>query len=299
MRLRPLGTTDLQVSEISLGCMSLGLDHQENARIIHAACDRGVNLFDTADLYDKGFNEISLGKALKDRRDKVFIATKVGNEWQEDGMGWQWNPHKSYIQKAVYESLRRLDTDYIDLYQLHGGTIEDPLDETISAFEELKQAGLIRHYGISSIRPNVVRSWVPHTNLASVMTQYSLIDKRPEEFTLNYLSQHGVGVIVRGAIAKGYLVGKPSMDLLGHSSSDIQYFTQRLIELSQDTPYSPLHLAIAFTLGHPSTATVTVGASRASHIIQSAELMQLPPIPAELYDALNALTPAFAYDSHR
>ncbi|MEL6135635.1 MAG: aldo/keto reductase, partial [Bacteroidota bacterium] len=148
-------------------------------------------------------------------------------------------------------------------------------------------------------RPNVIRCWTPRTPLASVMTQYSLIDRRPEEFTLDFLHEHKVGVIVRGAIAKGYLVGKPVMDLLGHSAAEIQQVTRRLIELSQDTPYTPLHLAIGFTLAHSAATTVAMGASKASQIIQSAQLMHLPPFPHALNVELAKLTRTFQYDSHR
>ncbi|MBU5914582.1 aldo/keto reductase, partial [Vibrio cholerae O1] len=113
--------------------------------------------FDTADMYDKGINESVVGKALLkyQQRDDIFIGTKVGNRLTKDG-STTWDPSKSYIKEAVKGSLKRLGIDHIDLYQLHGGTIDDPLDETISAFDELKQEGIIRAYGISSIRPNVI-----------------------------------------------------------------------------------------------------------------------------------------------
>ena len=138
MQKRRLGTSDLFVSELGLGCMSLGLDPKKAESILHAALDEGINYFDTADLYDYGENEKIIGTTFKQNRDKVIIATKVGNHWNEQKNGWHWDPSKTYIKEAVKASLKRLNTDYIDLYQLHGGTIEDPIDETIEAFEELK-----------------------------------------------------------------------------------------------------------------------------------------------------------------
>lgn len=120
----------------------------------------GINYLDTADLYDFGRNEEIVGEAIKSRRQDVILATKAGNRWEEGKPGWFWDPRKAYIKEAVKRSLKRLQTDYIDLYQLHGGTIEDNIDETIEAFEELKQEGVIRHYGISSIRPNVLKEYV-------------------------------------------------------------------------------------------------------------------------------------------
>ncbi|HEY6899618.1 MAG TPA: aldo/keto reductase, partial [Puia sp.] len=143
MNYSQLGTSDLRISRIGFGCMSLG-DEREAAGLIHRAIEGGINFFDTADLYDKGVNEEMVGRILRDRRGEVLIATKVGNQWREDGSGWDWNPRKEYILKAVEESLRRLQTDRIDLYQLHGGTLEDPIDETIEAFELLQRQGKIR-----------------------------------------------------------------------------------------------------------------------------------------------------------
>ena len=145
--------------------MSLGENDEANSRLLNEAFDKGINFFDTADLYQKGFNETTVGKALKEKRKEVIIATKVGNQWREDGSGWDWNPNKAYIFSAVEKSLQRLQSDYIDLYQLHGGTIDDPIDETIEAFELLKQQGKIRYYGISSIRPNVIREWIKRSNI--------------------------------------------------------------------------------------------------------------------------------------
>lgn len=139
MKKRQLGNSDLYVTEIGFGCMSLGTSEVEAMRIIDEAIDLGINFFDTADLYDYGLNEEFVGKALKGKRDQIVLTTKVGNRWTEEKNGWSWDPSKAYIKAEVKESLRRLQTDYIDLYQLHGGTTEDPIDETIEAFEELKK----------------------------------------------------------------------------------------------------------------------------------------------------------------
>ncbi|GAB3815736.1 hypothetical protein GCM10028895_10220 [Pontibacter rugosus] len=118
MKYNLLGKSDLKLSEVSFGCMSLGADQTANAKLLHSALDEGINFFDTADLYDKGENEVMVGKAFCGMREQVVISTKVGNQWRSDGSGWDWNPSKSYILSAVDASLKRLRTDYIDLYQL-------------------------------------------------------------------------------------------------------------------------------------------------------------------------------------
>ena len=168
-----LRSSGIKVSEIGFGCMSLAANSEkDNIDLIHRAKESGINYLDTADLYDKGMSEIAVGKAIKKMRSKIILATKAGNQWRSDGTGWDWNPRKDYILQAADKSLRRLQTDYIDLYQLHGGTIDDPIDETIEAFEQLKQQGKIREYGISSIRPNVIREYIKKSSIVSVMMQY-------------------------------------------------------------------------------------------------------------------------------
>ena len=222
MEYKKLGKSDLNISCIGFGCMSLKDNQAENEKILHKALEYGVNYFDTADLYDKGMNEISVGKALKGKREQAVIATKVGNQWRADGSGWDWNPRKEYILTAVEESLRRLQTDYLDLYQLHGGTIDDPIDETIEAFELLQKQGKIRYYGISSIRPNVINEYVRRSNIVSVMMQYSLLDRRPEETCLPLLQRHNIGVLARGSVASGLLVNKPAKRYLNYNDNEVQ-----------------------------------------------------------------------------
>src|SRR5205085_8886475 len=133
------------ISRIAFGAMSLKMGEQANIELLQLALASGINFIDTADLYDKGLNEVVIGKALKGKRDKVILATKVGNQWRADGSGWDWNPRKEYILASIDKSLERLQTDHVDLYQLHGGTIEDPIDDVIETFEFLKQKGKIRY----------------------------------------------------------------------------------------------------------------------------------------------------------
>ncbi|MEN7550815.1 aldo/keto reductase [Rapidithrix thailandica] len=258
MNYNTLGKSSLEVSEVSFGCMSLGDDHRENILLLQKALDQGINYFDTADIYQKGENEVSLGKAFKEKREQVIIATKVGNQPRPDGHGWDWNPSRDYILKSVEESLERLQTDYIDLYQLHGGTLEDPIDETIEAFERLIEQGKIRYYGISSIRPNVIREYAEHSNIVSVMMQYSLLDRRPEETCLPLLEQKQISVVTRGSLAKGLLVDKEPAPYLHHTSSDVQKAAEAVQALT-DEKRGAAQIALKFVLQHPAVASAVVG----------------------------------------
>lgn len=237
--------------------MSLG-DEQEATRVIHRAVESGINFFDTADLYDKGLNEELVGRILKDRREEIFLATKVGNQWRKDGSGWDWNPGREYIIRAVEESLRRLQTDRIDLYQLHGGTLEDPIDETIEAFELLQQQGKIRYYGLSSIRPNVIREYVKRSKIVSVMMQYSLLDRRPEEGSLDLLREAGIGVLVRGALARGLLAGKDAVPYLDRSVEEVQQAAEEVRSQAGER-HTMAEVAVGYVLRHPAVTSAVVG----------------------------------------
>ena len=263
MKTRKLGNSDIFVSEIGLGCMSLGTDEQKAEEIISAALDEGITYFDTADLYDFGMNEAIVGKTLQARRDKVILATKVGNRWNNSKNGWHWDASRAYITSAVKESLKRLETDYIDLYQLHGGMIEDNIDEVIETFEELKRAGDIRAYGISSIRPNVIKQYTAKSNLDSVMMQYNLLDRRPEEW-FPLLEEKQISVIARGPVAKGLLsdgmLDKLKEDgYLHYSYNELK----ELLPLLQDklSPRKLNETALQYVLAEPTVAAVIPGAS--------------------------------------
>ena len=301
IKLNRLGSSPLLVSEIGFGCMSLRDDDALNERILHEAVDLGVNFFDTADLYDRGLNEERVGRALAGMRDKVIIATKVGNRWREDGSGWDWVPSKMYIKRTVGESLRRLKTDYIDLYQLHGGTREDPIDELIEAFEDLQAEGSIRAYGISSIRPNVIREWVKHSRIASVMMQYSLLDRRPEEAVLETLFQNSVSVIARGPLAKGILsqdgTGKIQDGYLGYSGDELERIRARVAVVARGRNLT--HVALRYPLEHKAVVTVIPGASRLEQLRENAGAADLPPLSDADLTVLRQLTDENTYTIHR
>ncbi|AGA80093.1 aldo/keto reductase [Echinicola vietnamensis] len=298
MHYNQLGKSNIKISEVSFGCMSLKGSKKENIQLIHQAIEHGINYFDTADLYDAGENEKVVGEALKGLRQDVVLATKVGNELRADGSGWDWNPRKSYILKAVDKSLKRLKTDYIDLYQLHGGTLDDPIDETIEAFELLKSQGKIREYGISSIRPNVIRQYVEKSNIAGVMLQYSLLDRRPEESVLDLLEQNGISVLVRGGYAKGMLLDKPAKEYLDWSEKDVRQVKEKLMTLSKNQE-TVQQVALKYPLAHAAVTTVVSGIRTYEQLLSTMEALEAGPAVDGIIQQLKAdLKPNF-YEAHR
>lgn len=255
----------IEISELGLGCMSLGTDYKKAQPIIESAIDNGITYFDTADIYDQGVNEEIVGKALKkyQNRDDIVIGTKVGNRLTDDGH-MTWDPSKKHIKESVKGSLKRLGLNHLDLYQLHGGTIDDPLDETIGAFDELKQEGYIRAYGISSIRPNVIDYYLKNSQIETLMSQFNLIDNRPESL-INDVHDKQVKILARGPVFKGLLTSK-SVDVIDEK------FENGVLDYTQDELGSTIAsikelesnltaLSFKYLTSHDAMGSIIVGAS--------------------------------------
>lgn len=284
---------------IALGCMSLPMhDEALCERILLRAVELGIRLFDTADLYDRGRNESLVGKILREHRHRILIATKVGNQWRTDGSGWDWNPRKEYILRAVDDSLRRLGTDHIDLYQLHGGTLQDSIDETIDAFETLISSGKILHYGISSIRPNVVREYASRARMQTLMCQYGAADRRPEEDILPTISAKGIRLLARGVLARGMLCGKPPKPYLGHSEEAMRNAAAVIEQCSSETRTSA-QTAIRFVLQSYEWATAVVGVSGMEQLEEMAATTDTPKLTGPEMEAIASALPAETYQEHR
>ncbi|MBD1432460.1 aldo/keto reductase [Sphingobacterium sp. DN00404] len=281
MALKKLGHSVLQVAPIGLGTMSLkGGATKQNTEVLRRAVELGVNYFDTADLYERGMNEDMIGQVLAPIRDKVVLATKVGNQWRSDGSAWDWKASKAYILKAVDASLARLNTDYIDLYQLHGGTIEDPIDEIIEAFEQLVEEGKIRYYGLSSIRPNVIRAYAEKSNIVSVMMQYNLLDRRPEVI-FPLLREKNISVISRGALTQGLLIDKPVKDYLQLTSGEVGHAQRNVEKLANSLGISKTHLLLAYVLSHPVVEVAAVGVRTSAQLNDLKDVIDRPVVLSE------------------
>ncbi|WP_246162535.1 aldo/keto reductase [Sphingobacterium phlebotomi] len=274
--LTKLGHSELEIAPIGIGTMSLkGGATKQNTEVLQRAFELGINYFDTADLYERGMNEDMIGQVLAPIRDKVVLATKVGNQWRSDGSTWDWKASKSYIVKAVDASLARLNTDYIDLYQLHGGTIEDPIDEIIEAFEQLVKEGKIRYYGLSSIRPNVIGEYARKSNIVSVMMQYNLLDRR-SEVVFPLLEEKNISVISRGALTQGLLIDKPAKDYLQLTSGEVGRAQRNVEKLASSLGISKTHLLLTYVLSRPVVDVAAVGVRTLAQLNDLKDIIERP-----------------------
>lgn len=305
MKKNRLGKSDIYISELTLGCMSIGTDKKIAKDIIDTALDYGINHLDTADLYDFGMNEEIIGEIIKDKRHEIILTTKAGNHFSKETKNWFWDPSKDYILSAVKKSLQRLQTDYIDFFMLHGGTIDDPMEDTIEAMEELKQEGLIRAYGISSIRPNVIDAYIKKSSIDGVMLQYSLLDRRPEEEILDKLKKNNITAVVRGPLAKGMLSSyyekniseKAVNGFLDYNQSELVETVRKIEGIAGGMPIN--ELAIKYVLKHPAVATVTFGASKKEQVIENVQANYSEKLPDQIYETLKQVTKANVYKEHR
>ncbi len=226
MKYRTLGRTGLQVSEIGFGAWAIGgpsklgeveigwgaVDDAMSLRALDAAFDAGVTFYDTSDAYGAGHSEVLVGKAFKGKRDRVVIATKVGN--RTIAGKWIKEFSKPWIHEAIEASLRRLGMDHVDLYQLHSPTnIADYKDEAFEALQELKTQGKIRYYGVS-VGPAAHGPWViQHTRADTIQVVYNMLEREPEQELLPLARKDNVGIIARVPLASGFLTGKFTGDV--------------------------------------------------------------------------------------
>lgn len=279
--------------------MSLPSNQIDADKIIQVALENGINYFDTADLYNKGENEKIVGNALKSNRQNIILATKVGNRLNNSGDSWSWDPTKEWITDAVHASLKRLQTDYIDVYQLHGGTMEDNVEEVIDTMESLQKEGLIREYGISSIRPNVIDRFLRKSNAVSVMMQYSLLDRRPEEW-FSLLEDHQASLFTRGTVAKGFLTADglnraiKTKDYLSYTQKDLVDTIEKLQTL--EAPIASI--ALQFVLQRKVTGSLIIGASNSEQLLESIEAYK-QQVPDTILLKATEITKQELYMEHR
>lgn len=272
----------LEVSVIGVGCNNFGrrLDEEATTKVVDAALDEGINFFDTADLYGSGKSEEYLGRALGKRRSDVIVATKFGWEIDETHHG----AHPDYLVRAAEDSLKRLGTDYIDVYQLHQPDKTVPIADTLGALGELVQAGKVREIGCSNFTFKQLREAESATKLktarfVSVQNEYSLLHREPELDILTECSTTGMAFLPYFPLANGMLTGKyrkgePApegsrigsgwhAELLTERNLDI---VEKLIEFATGYDRTILDLAFSWLLSRPMVASVIAGATSASQV---------------------------------
>ncbi|MGH9761685.1 MAG: aldo/keto reductase [Blastocatellia bacterium] len=315
MKLKRLGRTGLKVTEICLGTMTFGhqCDQQASFRIMDAAVDRGVNFIDTADVYPvpvsletAGRTEEIVGKWLEGKRDKVVLATKcrmqMGPGANDAGLS------RKHILKAIEASLRRLGTDYVDLYQVHSPDPDTPIDETLSALDAIVQSGKARYIGCSNYRAFELCSalWTSDklslARFDSVQPRYNILFREIEPELLPLCAEQGVGVIVYNPLAGGFLSGKhrqgapPAENTRFAVAGKIymdRYWNDRSFEAVQRLRdfFSPrgkslLHVALAWVLARREVTCAIVGATSAEQLNESLSVYELT-LDADEMDACN------------
>lgn len=211
MKMRKLGRNGPEVSAVGLGCMGMsafygGADEAQSIAVIHRALDLGVTLFDTAEMYGPHTNEVLVGKALKDRRDKAFIATKFGINRQPDGSAIT-DGSPANVRRAVEGSLSRLGVDHIDLYYQHRIDPNTPIEETVGAMAELVKEGKVRFLGLSEAAPATLRRAHAEHPITALQTEYSLWSRDPEDELLGVVRELGIGFVPYSPLGRGFLSG--------------------------------------------------------------------------------------------
>jgi aryl-alcohol dehydrogenase-like predicted oxidoreductase len=210
--------TSLTTSRIALGTWAIGgwmwggTDERESIRTIHAALDKGINLIDTAPVYGFGVSEEIVGKAIEERghREKVFIATKVGLEWHDGSVSR--NSSRDRIREEVQDSLRRLRTDYIDIYQVHWPDLTVPIEETARTMQDLYKEGLIRAIGVSNYSPEQMERFKSVSELHTVQPPYNLFERQIDRDVLPYVREKNLSALAYGPLCRGLLTGKMRPD---------------------------------------------------------------------------------------
>jgi aryl-alcohol dehydrogenase-like predicted oxidoreductase len=315
MRYRQLGHTGVEVSNLCLGTMMFGAwgnpDHEDSIRIIHAALDAGVNFVDTADVYARGESEEIVGKALRGRRDDIVLATKVhgamGDDRNQRGNSRRW------IVREVEDSLRRLGTDWIDLYQIHRPEPDTAIDETLGALTDLVRAGKVRYIGSSTFPAHaiVAAQWTAQRRgrerFVCEQPPYSMLVRGIEADVLPVCRAHGMGVISWSPLAGGWLSGRYRKGMDAPKSTRSERLPQRfdltlpanrakldaaeaLAGVAEEAQLSLIHLALGFVLTNPAITAAIIGPRTMEQLESQLGAADID-LPAEVLDQIDAIVP--------
>ncbi len=305
MKYRTFGQTGLQVSEIGLGAFPIsgvqqradgtlsgwtGTDDQQSIALIHHAEERGVNLIDSAESYGDGHSESLIGRALQGRRDKWIIATKVSPNRGLDANAPELPTQaKNRIHQAVEESLKRLQTDYIDVYQLHAIPLPGAMPAVMDALATLREQGKIRWYGISTNNQEAIDTLRELGEIHVLQIGYNLLEREANDL-LHFAKQENIGTLIRVPLAKGMLTGKyfkrreiPKTDIRYErfnrpESIDAFKKLPQLGFLAENTERTMTQAALRFVLDHPGVSCVIAGAKTPQQIEENAAAVNVPPL---------------------
>ena len=294
MERRKLGNQGLVVPALGLGCMGMsdfyaGRDDAESIATIHRALDLGITLLDTADVYGPLTNEELVGRAIKGRRHEVVLATKFGNLRSADGAWKGVNGRPEYVRQACDASLKRLGTDYVDLYQQHRVDSSTPIEETVGALAELVRVGKVRYLGLSEAGPATIRRAHATHPISSVQTEYSLWTRDPESEVLPTCHSLGIGFIAYSPLGRGFLTGRfakledlsPDDYRRHHPRFEGENFAKnlelvdRIRELAVEKGCTPGQLALAWLLARAPDIVPIPGTKKRSYLEENARAAEV------------------------
>ncbi len=317
MKTRKLGPSGPEVSAIGLGCMGMsafyggGAEAQSTA-VIHRALDLGVTLFDTAEMYGPHTNEILLGKALKDRRDQAFIATKFGINYNADRSKLMVDGSPANVRRAIEGSLQRLGVDHVDLYYLHRVDPDTPIEETIGAMAELVTEGKVRFLGLSEASPETLRKAHATHPITALQTEYSLWSREPEDELFAVTRELGIGFVPYSPLGRGFLSGEiRSVDdlapddfrrtnprFMGENFQKNLDLVEAVKAIAADRGVTAAQLALAWVLAQGDDLIPIPGTRRVATLEQNVAAVDLALTPQDLA-RIDAVFPKGAAVGHR
>ena len=310
MEQRMLGQQGLRVSALGLGCMGMSEfygahDDATSTAVIHRAIDLGVTFIDTADMYGSGHNEILLGKAIRDRREGLIIATKFGNVRGPNGERLGISGKPDYVKSACDASLKRLGLDVIDLYYQHRVDPQTPIEDTVGAMADLVKAGKVRYLGLSEAAPNTIRRAHAVHAIAALQTEYSLWSREPEAEIFPTIRELGIGFVPYSPLGRGFLTGRfaSNADL---ADGDFRKISPRFSEdnieanrallsvietMAKAKRATPAQIALAWVMAQGNDIVPIPGTRRIAYLEENLNSMSVSLSPADLA-TLDAAFPA-------